>query len=302
MRIFLPGWGSTAEVWAPFAAPGDRLGGEIEAGAEVVAWSLGRDAGARGGDERTSSLRSRSSAPLGSSCAGASTGTAGPSGRSCDARASGRRCRRRSGRFLDARPRARRRGAAPPREQDAALLEQGLAFLADYSMLERAAQIPCPVRLLHGGRDRVCPLAAAELLARALPPAELTVWPEAGHAPFLTNPTASAHGSCPSARQAGDPPPLRAGGRLLRHLQRRPARDGRPPRRAAGARAALDPGAWLRHRLPDRALTRALSAGGDRGGRLRAGDGRKSAPSGSRAPVFSSATSRSSSPSPTAMT
>ena len=40
-RRFLPGWGSTAEVWAPFAAPGDRLGGEIETGDEVVAWSLG---------------------------------------------------------------------------------------------------------------------------------------------------------------------------------------------------------------------------------------------------------------------
>ena len=41
MRIFLPGWGATSEVWAPFAQSGDRLGGEIEAGAEIVAWSLG---------------------------------------------------------------------------------------------------------------------------------------------------------------------------------------------------------------------------------------------------------------------
>ena len=41
MRLFLPGWGSTAEVWAPFAQPDDRLGGKIEADDEVVAWSLG---------------------------------------------------------------------------------------------------------------------------------------------------------------------------------------------------------------------------------------------------------------------
>jgi pimeloyl-[acyl-carrier protein] methyl ester esterase len=55
-------------------------------------------------------------------------------------------------------------------------------------MLDRASRISCPVRLLHGSRDRVCPPAAAELLAEALPEVELTVWPEAGHAPFLTQP------------------------------------------------------------------------------------------------------------------
>jgi pimeloyl-[acyl-carrier protein] methyl ester esterase len=74
----------------------------------------------------------------------------------------------------------------PPREENAATLDLGLAYLGGYSMLERASKISCPVRLLHGGRDRVCPLAAAELLAGSLPHAELTIWPEAGHVPFLT--------------------------------------------------------------------------------------------------------------------
>jgi pimeloyl-[acyl-carrier protein] methyl ester esterase len=55
-------------------------------------------------------------------------------------------------------------------------------------MLARASEIHCPVRLLHGGRDRICPLDAARLFAEALPRAELTVWPEAGHAPFLSQP------------------------------------------------------------------------------------------------------------------
>jgi pimeloyl-[acyl-carrier protein] methyl ester esterase len=75
-----------------------------------------------------------------------------------------------------------------PRERDLAVLEYGLAYLGEFTMLERASDIHCRVRLLHGGRDRICPLAAAELLAEALPNAELTVWPEAGHALFLTQP------------------------------------------------------------------------------------------------------------------
>jgi pimeloyl-[acyl-carrier protein] methyl ester esterase len=187
MRLFLPGWGSTAEVWAPFAAPGDRLGGEIETDAEGVAWSLG----AMRALEAAATVELESLTLVG---------------------ASGQFLRR--GKYRHGWPerallRMRERltedvdavldefwALAPgeelatplPRERDPAVLEQGLAFLGDYSMLERASQISCPVRLLHGGRDRVCPLAAAELLAEALPNAELTVWPEAGHAPFLSQP------------------------------------------------------------------------------------------------------------------
>ena len=188
MRSFLPGWGSTAEVWAPFAKADDRLGGEIEAGDEVVAWSLGA----------MRALKAATRLEL------VSLTLVGASGQFV------RRGAYRHGwpeRTLERmRERLSENADAvldefwalalapgedvppPPREEDAAKLDLGLAYLADYSMLERASQISCPVRLLHGGRDRLCPLGAAELLAEALPSAELTVWPEAGHAPFLTQP------------------------------------------------------------------------------------------------------------------
>jgi pimeloyl-[acyl-carrier protein] methyl ester esterase len=188
MRLFLPGWGATSEVWAPFASPGDRLGGEIEAGAEVVAWSLGA----------MQALEVATRLQLGSLTLVGASGQFVRRG----AREQGwpERTLLRMRERLDQDPGgvlddfwalALAPGElvpSPPRERDVATLERGLAFLAAYSMLDRAANISCPVRLLHGGRDRVCPLAAAELLAEALPSAELTVWPEAGHAPFLSQP------------------------------------------------------------------------------------------------------------------
>ena len=168
MRIFLPGWGATSDIWAPFARPDDRLGGEIEPGAEIVAWSLGA----------MRALEAATTTEL------ASLTLIGASGQFT------RRGKYRHGWPERALLRMRELLAEnpPPRERDAATLQRGLAFLADYSMLDRASRISCPVRLLHGGRDRVCPLAAAELLAESLPHAELTIWPEAGHAPFLSQP------------------------------------------------------------------------------------------------------------------
>lgn len=188
MRIFLPGWGATSEVWAPFAHPGDRLGGEIEAGADIVAWSLG----AMQAIEEATATELRSLTLVGASGQFVRQGTY------------------RHGWPERALLRMRERLAEnpdavldefwtlvlapgeevppPPRERDAATLQRGLAFLADYSMLDRAFRISCPVRLLHGGLDHVCPPAAAELLAESLPHAELTIWSEAGHAPFLSQP------------------------------------------------------------------------------------------------------------------
>ena len=189
MRIFLPGWGATAEVWAPFVEPGDRLGGEIEAGADVVAWSLGA----------MRALETATETELGSLTLVGATGQF--------VRRGGYRCgwpertlvRMRERLAVDAGAvwdeflaLALAPGeelAAPlPLEQDPTVLERGLAYLGDFTMLARASDIHCQVRLLHGGRDRVCPPAAAKLLAAALPHAELTVWPEAGHAPFLAQP------------------------------------------------------------------------------------------------------------------
>jgi pimeloyl-[acyl-carrier protein] methyl ester esterase len=188
VRIFLPGWGATSEVWAPFARPDDRLGGKIEAGAEVVAWSLGA----------MQALEAATATEL------ASLTLVGASGQFV------RQGKYRYGWPERALLRMRERltedtdavldefwalalapgeeVSPPPRERDAATLQRGLTFLAAYSMLDRASRISCPVRLLHGGHDRVCPPAAAELLAESLPHAELTIWPEAGHAPFLSQP------------------------------------------------------------------------------------------------------------------
>lgn len=189
MRLFLPGWGATPEVWAPFAAPGDRLGGEIEPGAEVVAWSLGA----------MRALEAATRIELGSLTL---VGATGQFVRRGEYRAgwperalSGMRERlvREPDTVLEefqalVLAPGEELAAPLPREQVVAVLDQGLAFLGGYSMLERAQNISCSVRLLHGGRDRVCPSAAAELLAASLPRAELTVWPEAGHAPFLSQP------------------------------------------------------------------------------------------------------------------
>ena len=188
MTLFLPGWGSTAEAWAPFARADDRLGGEIEPGDEVVAWSLGA----------MQTLEAATRMELGSLTLVGASGQfvrQGTYRHGWPERALLRMRKRLSedaGAVLDefwALALAPGEDVPPPpREGDAAKLDLGLAYLADYSMLERATKISCPVRLLHGGHDRVCPLGAAELLAEALPSAELTVWPEAGHAPFLTQP------------------------------------------------------------------------------------------------------------------
>ncbi len=188
LRLYLPGWGATSEVWAPFARPDDRLGGEIEQGADVVAWSLG----AMQALEAATTTELRSLTLIGAS--GQFT-RRGEYRHGWPERAL-LRMRDRLGESPDAvldefwalALAPGEEVPPPPRERDVATLERGLAFLADYSMLDRAFRISCPVRLLHGGRDRICPPAGVERLAQALPRAELTIWPEAGHAPFLTQP------------------------------------------------------------------------------------------------------------------
>jgi pimeloyl-[acyl-carrier protein] methyl ester esterase len=182
-RVFLPGWGAAPDVWAPFGSVG-----EIEPGVEVVGWSLG-------------ALRALEAATE-MELAGLVLVAATP-----------QFVRRDSWRYGWP-PRVleqmrTRLAAAPdelldefelrlfapdeqpvavPREQDTAVLDEGLRYLERFSVLDRLSEVRCPVRLLHGGRDPVVPLAAAEHLATALPHADLTVWEEAGHAPQLTQP------------------------------------------------------------------------------------------------------------------
>jgi pimeloyl-[acyl-carrier protein] methyl ester esterase len=190
-RAFLPGWGSSPEAWQPLAASNSLLLGwdaTLEPGIEVVGWSLG-------------AMRALEAATR-MKLAGLVLVAATPQ--------FVRRGHWRYGwppRVLEA---MRERLAADPdalldefeaglfapeeehvpipRETDPSVLDEGLRFLAGFSVLDRLEAIRCPVRLLHGGLDTVIPLAAAEHLAAALPHADLTVWEEAGHAPHLTQP------------------------------------------------------------------------------------------------------------------
>ena len=189
MRIFLPGWGSTAEVWAPFAAPGDRLDGQIEPGAEVVAWSLG----AMRALDAAASMQLASLTLVGASGQFVRRGEYRHGWPERALLLVRERLAEDAGAVLDefwALALAPGEERADPRRasKTSSLLEQGLAFLADYSMLDRAAQIslpgPAPSRR---PRPRL-PARRRRAPRRGSSQAELTVWPEAGHAPFLSQP------------------------------------------------------------------------------------------------------------------
>ncbi len=75
-----------------------------------------------------------------------------------------------------------------------AALTGGLGILLEADQRAELAAISQPVLVLHGERDRIAPLAAAEHLGRSLVNAELVVIPGAAHAPFVTSlPEVSAH-------------------------------------------------------------------------------------------------------------
>jgi pimeloyl-[acyl-carrier protein] methyl ester esterase len=189
VRLFLPGWGATAELWRPFAAPDDLLGGDIEPGADVVAWSLGAmqalDAATRIG---LRSLTLVSASPQFARGNGFTHGWRGevlvrmrerlaldPDGTIDD--------------FLPLMFAPGERLVEPPRERDLELLEAGLRFLERYSLRGREQAVRCPVRLLHGERDQLCWLSGVRELVRALPEADLDVLPGAGHALPLSHPS-----------------------------------------------------------------------------------------------------------------
>jgi pimeloyl-[acyl-carrier protein] methyl ester esterase len=70
---------------------------------------------------------------------------------------------------------------------DAHVLEQGLQILRDTDMRGSMAAIGQPVMLIHGDRDTLTPLAAAEHIRDALPDARLAVMRGAAHAPFIAD-------------------------------------------------------------------------------------------------------------------
>ncbi|MBI4995586.1 MAG: alpha/beta fold hydrolase [Rhodocyclales bacterium] len=71
---------------------------------------------------------------------------------------------------------------------DSATLAAGLAALRDTDLRKSAVAVRLPALLLHGERDPLMPLAAAEWLAGQMPDARLEVFAGAAHAPFLSQP------------------------------------------------------------------------------------------------------------------
>jgi pimeloyl-[acyl-carrier protein] methyl ester esterase len=73
-------------------------------------------------------------------------------------------------------------------EPEPSVLAAGLQLLAEVDLRAAAARVACSTLIVHGGHDTLCPPAAAEWLATALPDARLALQPRAAHAPFLSHP------------------------------------------------------------------------------------------------------------------
>lgn len=67
------------------------------------------------------------------------------------------------------------------------VLQQGLALLLGTDLRAQLRTIMQPALVVHGDRDALTPLAAAEQLARALPNARLAVMRGAAHVPFASD-------------------------------------------------------------------------------------------------------------------
>ena len=71
---------------------------------------------------------------------------------------------------------------------DTTILLAGLGWLRDVDLRVRIPGITTPTLLIHGERDPLMPLAAAQWLKDELPQARLEIFPNAAHAPFLADP------------------------------------------------------------------------------------------------------------------
>jgi pimeloyl-[acyl-carrier protein] methyl ester esterase len=61
----------------------------------------------------------------------------------------------------------------------------GLQILRNEECLSQLSMITCPVLLVHGTEDKICPYGAVSELIAQLPQAELLTIPASGHAPFF---------------------------------------------------------------------------------------------------------------------
>ncbi len=68
------------------------------------------------------------------------------------------------------------------------VLATGLNWLRDVDLRDLAPQVKAPTLLIHGAADPLMPLAAAEALAALIPGAQLAVFADCAHAPFISRP------------------------------------------------------------------------------------------------------------------
>ena len=73
-------------------------------------------------------------------------------------------------------------------EPDPQALAGGLEILRSADLRPLLVTIKQPTLVLHGNRDTLSPLAAAEYTAAQLPQGELNIIDAAGHAPFISHP------------------------------------------------------------------------------------------------------------------
>lgn len=73
-------------------------------------------------------------------------------------------------------------------QPDHAALQTGLEILLTSDLRQEIAKIQQPVLLLHGENDVITQAAAANWMSQRLPDANLVMFPNCGHAPFLSFP------------------------------------------------------------------------------------------------------------------
>lgn len=67
-------------------------------------------------------------------------------------------------------------------------LAAGLDLLAEADMRAQIGNIRCPTWVIHGARDKLCPVAAGNWLAGSIAGARMLLQPHAAHVPFLSHP------------------------------------------------------------------------------------------------------------------
>lgn len=72
-------------------------------------------------------------------------------------------------------------------------LQAGLKLLLESDLREQLQDIQQPVLWIHGERDRLCPVSAAQWATQQLPQATLEIFSAAGHEPFISHPQQFVH-------------------------------------------------------------------------------------------------------------